>query len=67
MEDIRLADSLAKNGHMSPFEHVATPNRAGDFYTGNFKGWVQYRKKIRNENVININYEKLLDEKPSWV
>lgn len=44
-KDIELHDRLLKDGHMSPFEHVAfalsvsTP-------VGNFRGWVQYRKQV---------------------
>lgn len=51
-KDIELAkDRLLPHGHMSPFEHVATPAEdvfAGD--TGNFKGWVQFRKTIPFES-----------------
>lgn len=47
-EDIKLANSLQANGHMSPFEHAAVcqqhPHRVG-----NFTGWTQARKLLRNE------------------
>lgn len=57
--------------HASPFEHCASPmrqsvdfrskgithkDRNGDFWSGNFKGWVQYRQLIKN-NVCN-KYEE---------
>lgn len=51
IEDIRLHDQLLSDNppHMSPFEHQAfadtTPAR-----TGNFVGWIQYRKTIINEH-----------------
>lgn len=65
--DMALADKLAKAGHMSPFEHVATPNPHGDYYVGNFRGWVQHRKKLNKECIQKVNYEKLMNEKPDWV
>lgn len=56
--DIDLHDSLLKNGHLSPFEHVARPldqahgrdNKVT--FIGNFRGWVQYRKTIPGEDDI---------------
>lgn len=49
--DIKLHDSLEKAGHVSPFEHCAksTFSSKNEFY-GNFKGFIQYRKMIKNEN-----------------
>lgn len=50
--DIGLHDRLMAAGHMSPFEHVATPceftDAAGNFAPGH---WLQYRKVISNEAV----------------
>jgi hypothetical protein len=46
--DIGLHDFLCKDFHMSPFEHPATP-AVGDEETGNYTGWVQYRKLIPGE------------------
>jgi len=43
-----LYDKLRESGHMSPFEHVAWPNRNLE-WTGNFYGWVQHRKMIQGE------------------
>lgn len=50
-KDIELFDRLFVGGHMSPFEHVAKPAPDGqeDQFFGNFKGWIQYRKTIPNE------------------
>ena len=49
--DIELALRLQMSGHMSPFEHVARPVSTGENYkTANFRGWVQYRKSIVNED-----------------
>jgi thymidylate synthase ThyX len=66
--DIELHDRLLTSGHMSPFEHVATPldrsnvghlemssvllnaERKPERWSGNFRGWVQYRKTIPFES-----------------
>ena len=64
-KDIALADMLLVAGHMSPFEHIATPmnfakdtfelawengvthkDRDNNFWSGNFKGWIQYRQTL---------------------
>lgn len=59
-KDIELASGLKVNGHMSPFEHVARPMRQSERYqgvfSGNFRGWVQARKEIPNED----NFAKVL-------
>lgn len=48
-EDIRLHDDLARDGHWSPFEHVATVSDEHNL-RGNFGiGWVQYRKTFASE------------------
>lgn len=50
-KDIELYTRLLESGHMSPFEHQATPKETGDrSYSGNLKGWVQFRKTLVNEN-----------------
>ena len=41
--DLELHDRLLKSGHMSPFEHVATPIPGRH---RNFEGWAQYRTII---------------------
>jgi thymidylate synthase ThyX len=56
VNDIKLHDRLAESGHWSPFEHCAkamTEDQRGILgYSGNFKGWLQYRKFFTNENVV---------------
>lgn len=53
-KDVELAEMLRGNGHMSPFEHVARPMTAKELETGewsgNFRGWHQYRKDLPNED-----------------
>ena len=65
-EDIAKHDELLTNGHMSPFEHPAMAltrtqwqalarSMANEWIerripTGNFWGWHQYRKTLRNEH-----------------
>jgi hypothetical protein len=48
--DLALATKLLAAGHMSPFEHPATPTDTATEYYGNFKGWMQYRKLIPGES-----------------
>jgi hypothetical protein len=63
--DLALATKLLAAGHMSPFEHPATPmdatpdetsgpvvgwNERRPEYYGNFRGWMQYRKLIPGES-----------------
>lgn len=53
-KDIELYERLlggGANGHWSPFEHAATPLLSGDEWSGNFRGWEQYRKRFPQENV----------------
>ena len=47
--DVKLHDQLLDSGHMSPFEHCAQA-ASGDTISGNFVGWVQYRKLYQEEN-----------------
>ena len=48
-KDIELHDILAQSGHWSPFEHCAMALSTSEF-SGNFKGWKQYRKTFNEEN-----------------
>lgn len=48
-KDIALAVVLLEDGHMSPWEHVATPDTENTGLGGNLKGWVQLRKTIAGE------------------
>lgn len=63
---IALHDRLALSGHWSPFEHCAKAMTDEEWYLhsrgadgsahhehgwcGNFRGWIQYRKTLPNEN-----------------
>jgi hypothetical protein len=62
-KDIDLHDMLRASGHMSPFEHVVRPmtqeELAAGGRSGNFGGWVQYRKQLDNE----WDYSTLLAER----
>lgn len=57
-KDIELHDSLKKSGHMSPFEHAARPmttqERRASLYSGNFRGWHQYRKELPQEDDYSL-------------
>jgi thymidylate synthase ThyX len=65
-KDIELYDKLESCHHMSPFEHVAY-DFPEDIFIGNFRGWVQHRKRINSECVNKIDFSKLLKSKPEWI
>lgn len=46
-KDIKLYDRLLQSGHMSPFEHVATPKTG---WCNNFYGWMQHRIQVEMVN-----------------
>jgi hypothetical protein len=50
--DVELHDRLLKSGHMSPFEHVASPTIFNDKFFGNLRGWISYRLEIPGEEDI---------------
>jgi thymidylate synthase ThyX len=51
--DVLLHDRLLESGHMSPMEHPAEPlsdeELAESEWSGNFRGWRPYRKRIPSE------------------
>lgn len=51
-KDYALHDSLVASGHMSPLEHCAAAYPEGG-RSGNFNGWIQYRKIIPNETRLD--------------
>jgi thymidylate synthase ThyX len=56
-KDLELYDRLLEggsNGHWSPFEHVATPLANPAAFSGNIRGWQQYRKLFPDENVTTL-------------
>lgn len=51
--DLDLAARLQISGHMSPFEHAAQCLTEHETqWSGNFRGWLQYRKTLPNESVF---------------
>lgn len=62
-KDKELHDSLLESGHFSPFEHCARVNLTKEINVeafGNFRGYHQYRKMLRNENKKEYNPHTLL-------
>lgn len=59
-KDIELHDGLLKSRHSSPFEHAAQCV-GDDSQSGNFKGWMQYRKTIKGENQEVYDADELLE------
>jgi thymidylate synthase ThyX len=70
---LERAQRLIDSGHLSPFEHVARPMEREDTgkvigecsvaiahldFCGNFRGWVQMRKEIANEDNFALLVEK---------
>lgn len=57
-KDLELCSSLMANGHMSPLEHAAKALPASEMFpsmtnwSGNFRGWEQFRKTIPGEAVF---------------
>ena len=56
---VALHDRLSKSGHWSPFEHCAKVMDQCEYFlpgtngfSGNFRGFVQYRKLFSNENIV---------------
>lgn len=53
--DVAMHDRLLASSHFSPFEHVARAGVPGVF-TGNFRGFRQYRKMLAGENqTVDLN------------
>ncbi|NJL26340.1 MAG: FAD-dependent thymidylate synthase [Calothrix sp. SM1_5_4] len=55
-QDIALHDRLVSAAplHASPAEHQAMAVGDPNVKSGNFQGWVQYRKTLRDENVVEF-------------
>jgi thymidylate synthase ThyX len=55
-QDLELYDRLLGSAplHASPAEHQAMAVGDPEVRSGNFRGWVQYRKTLKNENVQNF-------------
>jgi hypothetical protein len=52
-QDLALYDRLVGSApiHASPAEHQAVPLSDPNERSGNFRGWLQYRKTLQNENI----------------
>lgn len=67
-EDIKLHDKLTSQvpKHSSPLEHQAFPLKLQNGLIhqrcGNFEGWMQYRKRISNENIIDESMIQYVDQ-----
>jgi hypothetical protein len=55
-DDLKLYDKLVGTQpiHASPAEHQATPLSRANIISGNFKGWLQYRKTLDGENITTL-------------
>lgn len=65
-KDCDLHDRLLMEGHMSCFEHAAMATDNGD-WSGNFRGFTQYRKLIPGENRTIMDIDAILARKPEWL
>lgn len=52
--DLKLYERLASMGHMSPMEHPAEPNEDCEAWSGNFRGWKQFRKSLPYEDDFSM-------------
>lgn len=52
-EDLKLYNRLlgGEIKHVSPAEHQAMAMNNSSFRSGNFRGWIQYRKTLKDENI----------------
>lgn len=53
VDDLRLANQLQKNGHWSPFEHIAQAVEGNG--KGRHRGWFSLRQSFGNEFVSEFN------------
>lgn len=49
LRSLERAATLLRAGHMSPFEHQAKPALLPFLWSGNLRGWKQYRKTFKHE------------------
>lgn len=72
--DLKLFNMLSTSGHWSPFEHCARVMTVSEYYSddrgigvsdknagwsGNFRGFIQYRKMFQGENKTDDRVKKL--------
>lgn len=53
-------DDPLEPGHLSPFEHQATPADDPAVRSGPFRGWLQHRKEFERENMA-FDYQAAID------
>jgi len=60
-EDMQLYERLLSSAplHASPAEHQAMASIDPETRSGNFRGWVQYRKTLPNENITKYEAQPL--------
>lgn len=56
-KDLELAERLIKDGHLSPFEHVAVAVPGSH---ANYKGWCSYRRFLLDETKVNDSWKGLV-------
>lgn len=63
-QDLQLYDRLLGQVpiHASPAEHQAMAVADPNVKSGNFRGWVQYRKTLAHENIDKFNFPESFDE-----
>lgn len=57
LKDEELAERLVKDGHLSPFEHVAVAVPGSH---ANYKGWCSYRRFLLDETRVNDSWKGLI-------
>ena len=57
LKDLELAERLLKDGHLSPFEHVAVAVPGSH---ANYKGWCSYRRFLLDETKVNNSWKGLI-------
>lgn len=63
--DMKLFDQLSTSGHWSPFEHCAKVMTKDEYgssngWSGNFHGFIQYRKMFQDENKTDDRVKKII-------
>lgn len=63
-QDLDLYNRLVSGDHVeaSPLEHQGFPNWYANEWSGNFRGWDQFRKMIPNESQPDFDWRKRLEE-----
>lgn len=59
-KDLTLAERLRESGHMSPFDHLAFAINGPVQDTAHLRGWMPYRKTLKNENIEEVDLAALV-------